>query len=411
MKKYDFLLKNGHVIDPANGIDGVADVAVAQGKIAAVSANLNAAEAEKVIDVTGLYVTPGLVDAHLHCYYTSQIPKAWSGDYSIQPDYVCFPAGVTTCVDVGSSGSYNFDHFRATVINRSKLKIFALLNIADYGMSSLMVEQFPERNDYDSFIECAQRNADVIKGIKIAHYEGKDWRDLDYAKKVQKVFNKPIMVDFGVFKKERPYDELVMERLDPGDISTHCLRGPVPVIDENGKVYEYLWKARERGIRFDLGHGCGSYVMRNGIPAMAQGFLPDTFSTDLHALSINSYAISMTNVLSKMLACCDMPLSELFRRATIEPAKMLDLGDVGTLSVGSEADIAVFNMLEGKFGYQDNAGGRIEANRKIECEMTFRAGEIVWDINARAGTPWQELPKLYGFFPEKEAYVLPTRYV
>lgn len=409
--KYDLLLQGGHVIDPANGIDGTADVAVSKGKIAAVSPALDAADAEKVIDVSGLYVTPGLVDAHLHCYYTSQIPKAWSGDYSIQPDYVCFPAGVTTAVDVGSSGSYNFDHFRATVIDRSKMKLYALLNIADYGMSSLMVEQFPERNDYDSFISCARRNSDVIKGIKIAHYEGRDWRDLDYAKKAQQVFNKPIMVDFGVFRKERPYDELVMERLDAGDISTHCLRGPVPVLDENGRVYEYLFKARERGIRFDLGHGCGSYVMRNGIPALAQGFLPDTFSTDLHALSINTYAISMTNVLSKMLACCDMPLTELFRRATIEPARMLDLDGAGTLSPGCEADVAVFNMLKGSFGYQDNAGGRIMSDRKLECEMTLRAGEIVWDLNARAGTPYEQLPPMYGFFPEKEDYVKPTRYV
>lgn len=408
MKKYDLLLKNGHVIDPKNGTDCIADVAVSGKKILAVAQNLNAEDAEQVIDVTGLYVTPGLVDAHFHCYYSSGMPKAWGGDLSLQPDYVSFPAGVTTLVDVGSSGSYNFDHFRATVIERSKMNIFALLNIADYGMASLFVEQFPERNDYDSFIACAERNSDVIKGIKIAHYWGKDWGDVDYAKRVQEKVGKPIMVDFGVFKKERPYDELVMKRLEAGDISTHCFRATVPVLDENNKVYSYLFRARERGIRFDLGHGCASYMMRNGIPAMRQGFLPDTFSSDLHALSVNGTAIDMANILSKMLACCDMPLIELFRRATVNPAEMLNLGNVGNLSVGTEADIAVWNMRSGKFGFQDMSGGKIESDRKLECEMTFRAGEIVWDLNARAGVPYEQLPSLYGYDPEVEDLISPT---
>lgn len=409
MKEFNFVLKGGHIIDPLNEIDRVADVAVKDGHIACVEENIDPALAEKVFQLDGLYVTPGLVDAHLHCYWTSGMPKAWAGDLSLQPDYFNFPSGVTTAVDVGSAGSYNFDHFRASVIERSKMKIFALLNIADYGMSSLYVEQFPEKNDYDEFIRCAEKNSDIIKGIKIAHYWGRDWEDLNFAKRVQKLIKKPIMVDFGVFKKERPYDELVMERLDRGDISTHCFRGPVPVVDGNGKVYDYLWKARERGVMFDLGHGCGSFLIRNGVPAMNQGFLPDTFSTDLHGLSVNGTAISMANLLSKMLACCDMPLIELFKRATINPAKMLDLGDVGSLSVGSEADIAVWNILEGNYGFQDMGGGRIEGKRKLECEMTFRAGEIVWDLNARAATPYQQMPPLYGIDLQAEDYVLPTR--
>ena len=409
MKQYNYILKNGHVIDPLNETDCIADIAILNGKIACVEKNIDSEFGEKVFDLSGLYITPGLVDAHFHCYWTSGMAKAWAGDYSLQPDYFNFPSGVTTIVDVGSAGSYNFDHFRATVIDRSKMKIFALLNIADYGMSSLYVEQFPNKNDYEAFVRCAKENRDIIKGIKIAHYWGHDWEDLNFAKKVQQAISKPIMVDFGVFKKERPYDELVMERLDRGDISTHCFRGPVPVVDENGKVYIYLWKARERGIMFDLGHGCGSFLIRNGVPAMNQGFLPDTFSTDLHALSVNGTAISMANLLSKMLACCDMPLIELFRRATISPARMLGLDNVGSLSIGSEADVAVWNILEGKYGFQDMGGGRIEGTRKLECEMTFRAGEIVWDLNARAAVPYEQMPPLYGMNPDEEDYVLPTR--
>lgn len=411
MKKYQFILKNGQVIDPLNGIDGVSDVAVAQGRIAAVAPGLDVNEAGKVYDMEGLYVTPGLVDSHFHCYYTTGMANAWAGDLSLQPEYFCFPSGVTTLVDVGTAGSYNFDHFRASVIERSKMRIFALLNIADHGMSSLFVEQFPDRNDYDSFVSCFHRNSDILKGIKIAHYWGPNWGDVDYAKRVQQAVGKPIMVDFGVFKKERPYDSLLHEKLSAGDISTHCFRATVPVLDEKGRVYEYLWRAREKGIRFDLGHGCASFMMRNGVPAMRQGFLPDTFSTDLHALSVNGTAISLANVLSKMLACCEIPLTELFKRATCNAAEMLDLGNVGNLSVGSNADIAVWNLLAGRFGFQDMSGGRVEDTKKLECEMTFMGGEIVWDLNARAGTPWEELPPLYGYDPATEDYVLPTHYV
>lgn len=407
MGKFDFVLKNGHVIDPKNGIDEIMDIEVLDKKIVKIEKNIDIIDAKKVYDLKGLYVTPGLIDSHVHCYFSAGVPNAWAGDYSLQPDYFSFRSGITTMVDTGTAGSYNFSHFRSTVIDRAKTRIFALLNIADYGMNSLYAEQFPEKNDYKAFIECAEKNADIIKGIKIAHYWGKDWADVDYAKKVQKVINKPIMVDFGVFKKERPYDQLLIEKLDKGDITTHCFRCAAPVLDKNGKVHDYLYRAREKGIVFDLGHGAASFMMRNGVPAMRQGFLPDIFSTDLHALNVNGTVMDMANLLSKMLACCDMPLIELFRRVTCNPAELLDLGNIGNLSVGTEADIAVWSMRSGEFGFQDMSGGVVKGNRKLECEMTFRGGELMWDLNARDGIPFEEMPELYGFDPEVEDLVVP----
>ena len=406
--KYDFILKNGHVIDPMSALDAIADVAVKDGKIAAVGADLKSCEAEAVYDVAGLYVTPGLIDTHMHFYFTGGMPGFIVGDGSLQPDYFNFPAGVTTIVDAGTAGSMNFPHFRTTVINRAKSRVFALLNTADYGMSTYQSEQFPETNSVERFVKCYEENRDIIKGIKIAHYWGDDWKQVEGAKRVQEQVHLPIMVDFGHFRKSRPFDQLVMEKLSPGDIVTHCFRAPVPIVDENGKVYDYLFRARERGIWFDLGHGVESFAFRNAVPAMRQGFIPDVISSDLHAKNVNSAVMNMASLLSKMLACCDMPLPDLFRRVTVNPAKMLHLDGVGSLCPGAEADIAVWNICEGDFGFLDARRGSIHGHRRLECEMTFRAGEIVWDVNARTARPYGELPAWYGI-EEPDERVIPTR--
>ncbi len=408
MKQYNLVLKNGHVIDPRNNINEIKDVAIVDNKIAKVCTGIDESLAEKIIDATGLMVTPGLIDAHVHCYFSSGTPKAWAGDLSLQPDYFNFQSGVTTMIDTGSSGSYNFEHFRTTVIERFKTRIFALLNIADYGMTSLTVEQFPQQNDYEEFVRVANENSDVIKGIKVAHYWGADWHDIEYAKKVQADFKKPIMVDFGVFKKERPFDQLLMDKLDSGDIITHCFKGAAPIVDENGKLYDYLHKAREKGIVFDLGHGAGSFILRNAVPALEQGFYPDMISSDLHGLNINGAVVSMSNLLSKIIACCDISMFDLFKRVTSQPAELLELGNIGSLSNGVEADVALWSVDEGNYGFSDVAGGVIKGTKKLVCEMTVRNGEIVWDLNGLNGTAYTEMEKDYGYDKNMETVVTPT---
>lgn len=405
---YDYLLLNGHVIDPENNIDDKLDIAIKNNKIAIVGKNLKNNFSKKIIDLEGLYITPGLIDAHVHCYYNTQISKSWAGDYSIQPDVVNISNGVTTMIDAGSSGSYNFSHFRSTIIDRSKTKIFALLNIADLGMTSLKCEQFPYDNDLDSFVQCYKTNKDKIVGIKIAHYAKKDFDDINYAKELQKKLNLPIMVDFGVFTKERPYDQLLLDKLSSGDITTHCFRGPVPIVNKNGKLYRYLNKAREKGIKFDIGHGAGSFVFRNVIPAVEQGFLPDIISTDLHVLSYGKYTCGMSDLLSKFISIDSSLFYEYIRRVTEYPKKIFGLKNVGNLSIGQNADIAVWNLRQGDFGYSDTGEGKILSKYRLECEMTFIDGEICFDLNARSRENYNILPYNYGFDKQKEELITPS---
>lgn len=404
---YDVVLQHGHLIDPTHKIDAHKDIAIQNGKIVDVRNHISGEGARVCFDLRECLITPGLIDAHTHCYHSAGMAKAWAGDYSLQPDYHSFRSGITTMIDTGSAGSYNFGHFKTSVIERSKTRVLAYLNIADYGMSSLMVEQYPERNDEHSFIDCCQQHAAAIVGIKIAHYEGYDWKDVEYAQKVQKSVALPIMVDFGVFKQERPYDVLIEDFLHPGDISTHCFRAPVPVVDENGNVYPYLLRAKERGIKFDLGHGMAGFLFRNAVPAIAQNFIPDSISTDLHGLCVNGAAMDLVTVISKIKACSNLSWAELFNLVTASPANYVGKPDLGHVGVGGEADIAVWSIRNGTFGFQDAAGGRITGTEKLECEMTFRAGELVWNLNARGGTPYETLPPLYGLNTEKEAIVRP----
>ncbi|MEF9892544.1 MAG: amidohydrolase/deacetylase family metallohydrolase [Anaerorhabdus sp.] len=406
MTKYDYLLLNGHVIDPENGINEVMDIAVQDGKIARIDKCLENQAATSILDLSGLYVTPGLIDAHVHCYYNTGVQKSWTGDYSIQPDLINLSQGVTTMIDAGSSGSYNFDHFRSTVINRSKTKIYALLNITDLGMTSLRDEQYPLENDFQSFISCYQRNKDRIVGIKIAHYDGKDFNDIDYAKKIQEEIQIPIMVDFGVFKKERPYDELLLSKLRRGDITTHCFRGPVPILDTEGYVYDYLREAQKKGIIFDVGHGAGSFLFRNAIPAVQQNFLPDILSTDLHVLSYR-YTSGMSDLLSKFMSIDNTKFYDYIRMTTEIPKKVFGLKNCGNISVKSEADIAVWNLRKGIFSYQDTGGGRLDSDICLECEMTFIQGEVCFDRNARTSKRYDKLDENYGYNPMKEQKIIP----
>ncbi|MEO8127816.1 MAG: amidohydrolase/deacetylase family metallohydrolase, partial [Bryobacteraceae bacterium] len=250
--RYSLLLKGGHVIDPKNHIDAVLDVAIADGKIAAVAPSIDPAAAAKVIAAAGLYVTPGIVDMHVHVFHTTNIPNAWAGDNSVDPDSFSFRGGVTTMVDAGTAGYRNFDQFRATVIDRSKTRVFAMINIAGYGMMTNLMEQDVKDMLPERIAEVGRRNKDVVVGIKSAHFDGPAWTSVDRAVEAGKLLNIPVMVDFGAFRPERPYWQLITQHLRPGDITTHVYRPAVPWLDENGKVYDYLKQARARGVIFDV---------------------------------------------------------------------------------------------------------------------------------------------------------------
>lgn len=391
--RYDLLLQGGHVIDPRNGINALRDVAVTDGRIAAIAERIDAAQARTVIDVKGLYVTPGLIDLHVHVFPTTGVAGAWAGDSSVGADSFSFRTGVTTMVDAGSSGWRNFEFFRTTVIDRTRTRVLALINIAGFGMINDTIEQ--EDFDPKEVARLAKKHSDVVVGVKSAHYQKPDWDSVERAIEAGKAAGIPIMVDFGYFLPQRPFWQLVTEILRPGDMPTHCFRGPVPWVDEDGKLYPYLRTARERGVKFDAGHGGGSFVFRNAAPAIAQGFFPDSISTDLHTGSMNAGMIDMPTTMSKFLAM-GMPLDAVIAASTWNPARQIHREELGHLSVGALADVAVFQLMEGDFGYRDASNGMLKGRQRLFCELALKDGRVSWDWNSRTGTDYKTLGPTYG---------------
>jgi len=202
--------------------------------------------------------------------------------------------------------------------------------------------------------------------------------------------NTPIMVDFGTFRSERPFEELVTKRLRPGDIYTHFYLAAVPMLDDSKKVRPYLFEARKRGVIFDAGHGGGSFVFKHAIPAMKQGLPPDSISTDLHYTSMNAGMKDMINVMSKFLNM-GMTMEDLILRSTWNPAKEIKRDQLGHLTVGAGADVAVLRLEQGKFGYVDVLGAKMTGTKRLTAELTLRDGKVVWDLNGLTREEWDKL--------------------
>ena len=386
---YDLLLKGGHVIDPKNKLNTMMDVAMKNGKIIRVAPAIDPVEARRSIDVSGFYVTPGLVDIHVHVYAGTGMRGAYSGDNSVYPDGHCFRSGVTTVVDVGSAGWRNFEDFKDRIIDRQRTRILAMLNIVGKGMGGGEIEQNTDDMDAKATAEMARKYPDTIVGIKTAHYSAPDWIAVDRAVEAGRLANIPVMVDFGTFTDERPFEELVTKRLRPGDMYTHMYLGRVPMLDVNGKLRPYLHEARKRGVKFDVGHGGGSFLWKQAVPAIDQGWVPDSISTDLHIGSMNRGMKDMTNVMSKILNR-GISLYDVVKMSTWNPAQQIKRLEFGHLSVGAPADVAVLRVERGEFGFLDVRNGRLEGDKKIAAEMTIHGGRIAWDVNARASLDWTD---------------------
>ncbi len=393
-QQYDLLLKGGHVIDGKNKISAVRDVAIQNGKIAAVESNISEGSAYKTVNVSGLYVTPGLVDIHVHVYAGTGMRGAYSGDNSVYPDGFTFRAGVTTVADAGSSGWRNFPDFKDRVIDRSRTRVLAFLNIVGKGMGGGKIEQDLTDMDAKATADQAKRYKETVVGVKTAHYAGPEWTPVERAVEAGTIANIPVMVDFGTFRPERPYEELVLKKLRPGDISTHMYLGAVPMLDDSGRVRSYLFEARKRGVIFDVGHGGGSFLFRQAVPAIKQGFIPDSISTDLHITSMNAGMKDMLNVMSKFLNM-GMSLDDVILRSTWNPAHEIKHDELGHLSVGAPADVAVLRLEKGDFGFVDVNGARMKGHQKLICELTVRDGRVVWDLNGLTREDWDKLPKDY----------------
>jgi len=264
-----------------------------------------------------------------------------------------------------------------------------MLNIVGSGMGGRPdVEQNTKDMEPQRTAEVALRHKDVVVGIKVAHYAGPEWIAVDRGVEAGQLAGVPVMVDFATFRPERPFQELVLKHLRPGDIYTHQYLSAVPMLDENGKVLPYLFEARKRGVIFDVGHGGGSFSWRQAIPAVKQGFIPDSISTDLHTDSMNAGMKDMLNLLSKFLNM-GMPVDDVIACATWHPAREIHHEEVGHLTVGSPADVAVLRMVEGNFGFVDSANLRMNGTKKLVAEITLRNGRVVWDLNGMNSEDWE----------------------
>lgn len=406
---YDLLLRGGHVIDPANNLNEVLDVAVAHGKIAAVARHLDSTKATKVVDVTGLLVTPGLIDIHFHVGHGGA-PLNWFAPYARShttplgiPADLALTAGVTTVVDAGTAGAATFPQEKEEVIDHAKVRVLAFLNIVSDGMNGGL-EQNVDQMDVAACAKTISMFHQIIVGVKTAHYwtekpwdaEHPPWAAVDRAEECGRLANVPVMVDFWP-RPGRTYADLILKKMRPGDIHTHVFAQQFPILLPDGKLNPILGEARRRGVIFDVGHGAGSFWFRNAAPAVKRGFIPDSMLTDLHTGDF--LVLSMTEVMSKFLAM-GVPLEDIIRRSTVNPAREIRRPELGTLSAGSEADIAVLDLQHGQFGYIDNGYAKLEGNVRLVARMTVRAGRILYDPSGLSMVEWEKAPSQYFVVPQ-----------
>jgi dihydroorotase len=395
---YDLLIKGGHVIDAKNHVDALRDVAIEGGKVARVAEKIDPAEAKKVVDASGLYVTPGIIDIHVHLFKRSNPPPG-AQDEAVNPDAFSFRSGVTTVVDAGSSGWKEFPEFRDHIIRKAKTRVLAFLNIVGAGMGTGH-ENDPAEMDPEAAARTAKENPDIIVGFKSAHYQGPGWPSVDNAVKAGNLTGLPVMVDFGQITKDRNIDGLFLDKLRPGDIYTHCFSGHREEVLENGKLNPAMVAGRERKIIFDIGFGQASFYWYVAVPAAKAGFFPDSISTDLHTNSMNGGMKTMANVMSEVMAL-GVPFADIIRMSTWAPAQEIHHPQLGNLDVGAEADIAVLRLEQGHFGMLDSAGARMPATQRIVCELSLRKGQVAWDLNGLASQDWQSFPYRKGPFFKK----------
>src|SRR5581483_2003732 len=370
MMSFDLVLRGGRVVDPSQKLDAVTDVAFSGGKVAAVGNALKVEPGTEVRDVSGYFVTPGLIDLHTHVY--------WGGtSLGIDAEEFCRTSGVTTAIDTGSAGPGNFAGFRKHVIEPSQVRILSFLHVSHAGIfgfsNRVMVGESEEMRLMDpiSAAEVADANRDLIVGIKVRvglPASGTSGiAPLDIALEVADQVGMPLMCHID---HPPPSYEDVVARLRPGDILTHAFRPfPNTAATAQGTVKPSVLKARERGVLFDIGHGKGSFAFKTARAMLANGFYPDTISSDIHKLCINGPAFDQVTTMSKFL-CMGMPLSDVVASSTVNAAMALRRPELGSLKVGSVGDATIVSIREGRFDYIDVVGEHLMGDRKIASEAS-----------------------------------------
>ena len=390
---YDLLIKGGHLLDPRNSIDAVRDVALKDGRVAAVAENIPRARALKTVDATGLYVTPGLVDIHVHVYPGLIKNDYAAGDWSVYPDGYTLRSCVTSVADAGTSGWRTFDDFKSRIIDRSKTRVVSFINIVGAGMGSGPIEQNLADMEVAPTLAMALKHKGLIVGVKSAHFNGPEWAPYERAVEVGRGAKIPVMIDFGGnVRAGRSLYDLLNKYLRPGDILTHMYGGARGEQDPDTKgPSKAMVDGRARGVLFDVGHGGTSFRYSTAVPLLKAGFVPDSISTDLHTASQNAAMKDMLNVMGKFLAM-GMKLNDVIRLSTANPARQIQLDNLGHLSVGASGDVAVLRLEKGAFGFMDPQGGRLNGSARLLCELTVRNGKVAYDLNGMTAERWDTLP-------------------
>ena len=372
-RKYELLLKGGRVIDPSQSFNAPADVALAGGRIAAIAPDIDAAESERTVPVGGQIVTPGLVDLHTHGF-------AGVSHWGVDLDQYCIARGVTTAIDAGTSGSDSFEGFRRLVIDRSRTRVLAFLNISRIGLIGQPGELVDKRMiDVPAALRVAKEHADVIVGIKVRcseSYSGpNDIEAVRAARSVADQIGKPLMIHVG-----NPYSpmEKILELTRPRDIVTHAFRrgGGGGVIGADGHVSDYIRRASERGVLFDVGHGGGSFSFSAAEAALREKFEPATISSDIHAYSALGPVFDLPTTMTKFLHL-GLALEKVIELTTVAAARAIDkAGEMASLKPGSRADVAVFHVVDGDFPLVDSQGEIRKARQKLVPVLTLKQGRI-----------------------------------
>ncbi|MCS7255664.1 MAG: amidohydrolase/deacetylase family metallohydrolase [Thermomicrobium sp.] len=387
-ERFDTLILGGELVDPGTGRFGRFDIGIRDGVIARVAPSLADAVAEQVIDARGQLVTPGLVDLHTHVY--------WGATYwGIEPDPIAARTGVTTWLDAGSAGAYTFPGLRRYIIERSRVRIFALLNLSSIGLVAPTWE-FANLDycDVDLAARVVEANRDRILGVKARidanTTRGVGIRPLQLARQLADSLHLPLMVHIN---NGPPTLEEVAALLRPGDILTHCSTGgTMRIITPDGKVQPAIRALREQGLVLDIGHGTGSFSFAVAEALLAEGIVPDTISSDIHQLAVQGPMFDLPTTLSKFLAL-GLSLPDVIERATVRPAQLIGRPELGSLAEGTPADIALFRLVEGDVVFYDVMMEERRGSQLLVNTLTMVSGRIMPRTEPSPLQLWAELPE------------------
>jgi dihydroorotase len=388
MTAYDILIRGGEVVDPGGGTQGRLDLAIAGGRVAALAPDIDPQQAAQVIDAGGQLVTPGLVDLHTHVY--------WGATYwGIEADPVAARSGVTTWLDVGSAGAYNWPAFRRYVAESSAARVYALLNLSAIGLTAPTWE-FSNLDYCDVALAArtVEANRDLILGIKARidsnTTRGTGIRPLELARTLADQVGLPLMVHIG--NGPPTLDEL-LPLLRPGDILTHCFTGAsMNILGSERRVREDVLRLKEAGLILDIGHGTGSFSYETTEAALGQGLLPDVISSDIHQLSVQGPMFDLPTTLSKFLNL-GLGLPEVIARATVNAARAVRLSELGTLRVGGPADVALFRLETGDYTFYDVQMNARRGTQRLVSTGTIVGGKLLAASPERPPELWAELPE------------------